>query len=132
MTLPKHLSHALAGKAFAFGFAALALVATIACPTAIAKPVKTASPAAVANAASAQETKTTASFTAFIEALWPDAKAAGVSRATFDAAFAGPFLPVTNGSYGVPQLRFAQSLYDCGVGAQVSHLTPPTHALAEG
>jgi len=43
-----------------------------------------------------------------------------------------PFLPVTNGSYGVPQLRFAQSLYDCGVGAQVSHLTPPTHALAEG
>ena len=43
-----------------------------------------------------------------------------------------PFLPVTNGSYGVPQLRFAQSLYDCGVGAQVSHLTPTTHALAEG
>ena len=43
-----------------------------------------------------------------------------------------PFLPVTNGSYGVPQLRFAQSLYDCGVGAQVSHLTPPTHALAGG
>jgi hypothetical protein len=26
----------------------------------------------------------------------------------------------------------AQSLYDCGVGAQVSRLTPPTHALAEG
>jgi len=43
-----------------------------------------------------------------------------------------PFLPVTNGSYGVPQLLFAQSLYDCGVGAQVSHLTPPTRALAEG
>ena len=43
-----------------------------------------------------------------------------------------PFLPVTYGSYGVPQLRFAQSLYDCGVGAKVSHLTPPTHALAEG
>ena len=28
--------------------------------------------------------------------------------------------------------RFAQSLYDCGVGAQASHLAPPTHALAEG
>src|SRR4029077_3491824 len=43
-----------------------------------------------------------------------------------------PFLPITNGSYGVPQLRFAQSLYDCGLGARVSHFTPPTHALAEG
>ena len=43
-----------------------------------------------------------------------------------------PFPTVTNGSYGVPQLRFAQGLYDCGVGAQVSHLTTPTHALAEG
>nr|WP_082072984.1 lytic murein transglycosylase [Hyphomicrobium sp. 99] len=28
-------------------------------------------------------------FRAFIESLWPDAKAAGVSRQTFDAAFAG-------------------------------------------
>jgi lytic murein transglycosylase len=28
-------------------------------------------------------------FRAFVESLWPDAKAAGVSRKTFDAAFAG-------------------------------------------
>jgi hypothetical protein len=63
------------------------------------------------------------------------AELAGRSRnrsARQPTAHRDPFLPVTNGSYGVPQLRFAQSLYDCGVGAQVSHLTPPTHALAEG
>ncbi|HRD76333.1 MAG TPA: lytic murein transglycosylase [Hyphomicrobiaceae bacterium] len=30
-----------------------------------------------------------AAFTAFIEALWPDAQALGISRATFDAAFKG-------------------------------------------
>jgi lytic murein transglycosylase len=30
-----------------------------------------------------------ADFKAFVAALWPDARAAGVSRATFDAAFAG-------------------------------------------
>lgn len=30
-----------------------------------------------------------ASFSAFVEALWPDAQAAGVSRATFDRAFEG-------------------------------------------
>ena len=37
----------------------------------------------VTNAASA------ASFREFVEGVWPDAKAAGVSRATFDAAFRG-------------------------------------------
>ncbi len=29
------------------------------------------------------------SFRTFLESLWPDAQAAGVSRKTFDAAFAG-------------------------------------------
>jgi membrane-bound lytic murein transglycosylase B len=112
MTLPTHPSQARAGKAFAFGFAVLALVATIACPTAIAKPVKTASPAAVANATSAPETKTTASFTAFVEALWPDAKAAGVSRETFDAAFAGVQLDSSVLERAKKQAEFERSIRD--------------------
>ncbi len=38
-------------------------------------------------------------FHTFIESLWPDAKAAGVSRKTFDAAFAG-----VEPDYSIPDL----------------------------
>src|SRR5689334_22904338 len=76
-------------KVFACTLTAFALAGAISHATAIAEPAKIAKPAAVAKAASAQETKSTAAFAAFLEALWPDAKAAGVSRQTFDAAFAG-------------------------------------------
>ncbi len=48
--------------------------------------------AAQSRAASAQQTATptpAGDFSRFVEALWPAAKAAGVSRATFDTAFRG-------------------------------------------
>lgn len=44
---------------------------------------------AMAFAAPAVHAKPADEFRAFIETLWPDAKSAGVSRKTFDAAFAG-------------------------------------------
>jgi lytic murein transglycosylase len=40
-----------------------------------------------------------ADFGSFVESLWPDAKAAGVSRKTFDAAFAG-----VKPDYSIPDL----------------------------
>jgi len=47
----------------------------------------------VANAASARD------FHAFVESLWPDAKAQGITRKTFDAAFAG-----VEPDYSIPDL----------------------------
>ena len=41
-------------------------------------------------------------FAGFLEALWPEAKSAGVSRATFDRAFAG-VMP----DYNLPDLELA-------------------------
>ncbi|MBV9569372.1 MAG: lytic murein transglycosylase [Hyphomicrobiales bacterium] len=55
---------------------------------ACAKPTATARSAETAPATPAPTTRST-SFAAFVETLWPEAKAAGVSRETFDAAFAG-------------------------------------------
>jgi lytic murein transglycosylase len=45
--------------------------------------------AVCAMASSAAFAKPSTEFSAFIEGLWPDAKVAGVSRKTFDTAFAG-------------------------------------------
>ena len=57
---------------------------------ALAKSARLATnPPGAANLSSAQETKPDAAFAAFIDALWPDAKAAGVSRETFERAFSG-------------------------------------------
>lgn len=50
-------------------------------------------------AASVVQAKPTEEFRTFIESLWPDAKAAGVSRKTFDAAFAG-----VEPDYSIPDL----------------------------
>ncbi len=44
--------------------------------------------AALVSATAAADAKPVQEFRAFIESLWPDAKAAGVSRKTFDTAFA--------------------------------------------
>ncbi len=78
------------GKVFACSIAALSLGVVVYRPMAFAQTVKTASPTAAPTPATlAQDTKSAASFATFVEALWPDAKAAGVSRETFDGAFAG-------------------------------------------
>jgi peptidoglycan lytic transglycosylase B len=76
-------------KVFAYTLTAFAHAAAISHAMAFAQPAKIAKATAVAKAALARETNSTAAFAAFIEELWPDAKAAGVSRQTFDAAFAG-------------------------------------------
>ena len=49
----------------------------------------TATLAAGCGLASPAHAQSNPSFQAFVEALWPEAKALGVSRPTFDAAFKG-------------------------------------------
>ncbi|MBY0562223.1 lytic murein transglycosylase [Hyphomicrobium sp.] len=53
-------------------------------------------------AATAVHAKPTDEFRAFIETLWPDAKSAGVSRQTFDAAFAGVEPDITIPDLDIP------------------------------
>lgn len=50
---------------------------------------RAATPAPAKAKAAAKASESAGDFRAFIAALWPDAAARGVSRATFDAAFAG-------------------------------------------
>ncbi|MBV8447175.1 MAG: lytic murein transglycosylase, partial [Hyphomicrobiales bacterium] len=67
---------------------------------------------AVAASPSSGATKNPASFAAFIEALWPKAKAAGVSRETFDAAFAGVQLDPTVLERTKKQAEFERTIPD--------------------
>jgi lytic murein transglycosylase len=53
-----------------------------------------------------------AEFASFIEGLWPDAQQAGVSRATFDAAFAGVHLDPTVVALTRKQAEFERSIRD--------------------
>jgi lytic murein transglycosylase len=53
-----------------------------------------------------------AAFSAFIEALWPDAEKAGVSRATFDAAFTGVHLDEAVIARTKKQAEFERSIRD--------------------
>jgi lytic murein transglycosylase len=53
----------------------------------------------IAVAATVVPAKSADDFHAFVESLWPDAKAAGVSRQTFDAAFVG-----VQPDYSIPDL----------------------------
>ena len=46
-------------------------------------------PAALLFASAAADRQTASSFSGFLERLWPDAAQEGISRATFDTAFAG-------------------------------------------
>ncbi len=46
-------------------------------------------PAALLFASAAAQSQTASSFSGFLERLWPDAARQGISRATFDTAFAG-------------------------------------------
>lgn len=62
--------------------AALALLALAEAPSTAQQPPRAAAPNAPAAASDE-------AFRRFVEALWPDAKAAGVSRETFEAAFTG-------------------------------------------
>ena len=54
---------------------------------------------AIVSLNTAANARSEADFGAFVQSLWPDAKAAGVSRKTFDAAFAG-----LKPDYSIPDL----------------------------
>jgi lytic murein transglycosylase len=68
---------------------------------------KTASPQAPA-----RQPANPAAFTGFVEALWPDAERAGVSRQTFDAAFAGVHLDLAVIARTKTQAEFERSIRD--------------------
>ena len=50
------------------------------------------------------------SFPAFLQSLWPQAQAAGVSRATFDAALSGLALDTSLGGQGPRQSEFLRPM----------------------
>ncbi|HRK23491.1 MAG TPA: lytic murein transglycosylase [Beijerinckiaceae bacterium] len=60
-----------------------------------------------------------ADFKAFVAGLWPEAQAAGVSRATFDAAFAGVTLDASVVAQTKRQSEFIRPIWDY-VGSAVS------------
>jgi membrane-bound lytic murein transglycosylase B len=63
-------------------------------------------------ASRARNTDDPASVERFIQSLWPDAQAAGVSRATFDAAFAGVRLDASVLAHTKQQAEFERSIRD--------------------
>ncbi|MFI5015189.1 MAG: lytic murein transglycosylase [Hyphomicrobiales bacterium] len=90
----------------AYGFCALALIGLTALPGSTATPAATAAKASLPRADKAQ------SFAAYIESLWPDAKQAGVSRETFDQAFAGVRLDQSVLDRTKKQAEFERSIRD--------------------
>src|SRR4051794_5933485 len=50
------------------------------------------------------------SFPAFLQSLWPQAQAAGVSRATFDTALSGLTLDTSLGGQGPRQSEFLRPM----------------------
>ena len=57
------------------------------------------------------------SFAAFVEGLWPEAQRAGVSRATFDAAFKGVTLDASILKHTVSQSEFVRPVWSYLAGA---------------
>src|SRR5580704_15081265 len=66
----------------------------------------------IAAAPASDKEKSAAAFVAFVEGIWPDAKAAGVSRETFDAAFAGVHLDKSVLEHMKKQAEFERSIRD--------------------
>jgi membrane-bound lytic murein transglycosylase B len=87
-----------------------ALLVGIALAPAIPSKAAGASPAPAR--ALARQPGDEAGFAAFIEGLWPDARAAGVSRETFDTAFAGVHLDPAVIGRTKKQAEFERSIRD--------------------
>ena len=95
----------------------LCLVGSLACMPAFAAP---ASPPAQA-----------ARFAAFIQSLWADASAAGVTRATFDAAFAGVAFDPSVLARTRRQAEFDRPIRDYLAGATAPSQVARGRALAQ-
>jgi membrane-bound lytic murein transglycosylase B len=88
-----------------------ALLASLASPSASQVKAAGVKPAPSARA-EARQPGMVAGFASFIEGLWPEASAAGVSRQTFDAAFAGVHLDQDVISRTRKQAEFERSIRD--------------------
>ncbi len=89
---------------------ALILAAGVACIMALAMHAKPAH--AQANGQKAANTANDAQFRKFIESLWPDARARGVSRATFDAALGKVTIDPSIGGTSARQAEFVRPIWD--------------------
>ena len=77
--------------------------------------------ALIAACAEAQEkSKAPADFSAFVQALWPDASARGITRTTFDSAFAG----LTSDPRVAATTR-RQPEYNSAIGAYINGIASP-------
>ena len=114
--------------------AALAAALIVAATPADAAPRKAATAAMVKKAAAAVAAKkaaaeaarkTDAAFRAFVDALWPLAEARGVTRSTFDAAFAGVTFDARIVAHTTAQAEFVQPIWvylsNAASPARVSH-----------
>ncbi|MBV9738085.1 MAG: lytic murein transglycosylase [Hyphomicrobiales bacterium] len=132
LRIPARLCPAPTRSVLLFAIGYFTLAAFSSSPNASAKSGTPAtSPPGAASLSSPRETKTAASFAAFIDALWPDAKAAGVSRETFDAAFAGVQLEQGVLERTTKQAEFERSIRDYLASAVSEREVEQGRALAE-
>lgn len=89
---------------------AILLAAGVACVLALAMHAKPAH--AQANGQKAASTANDAQFRKFIESLWPEARARGISRATFDAALGKVTLDPSIGGTSARQAEFVRPIWD--------------------
>lgn len=89
---------------------AILLAAGVACVLALAMHAKPAH--AQANEQKAANTANDAQFRKFIESLWPEARARGISRATFDAALGKVTIDPTIGGTSARQAEFVRPIWD--------------------
>jgi lytic murein transglycosylase len=111
------------------GFALTFAIAAALCATALREGAANATTIVAEGASSPQESPAVP-FSTFIEKLWPDAKAAGVSRNTFDRTFAGvrPDPSVTDRTR--KQAEFERSIRDYLVSAVPQRQVEKGRALA--
>jgi membrane-bound lytic murein transglycosylase B len=111
-------------------FRALLLAASVAVVTAAVMHAKPAR-AQGANAQKAAEVKNdTADFRRFVESLWPEARARGVSRATFDAALGKIAIDPTIGKTSAQQAEFVRPVWDYVNNAVTQQRTDRGRAMA--
>lgn len=112
-------------------FGALLLSATLASCMAIGEPVGLEMSGQITSPPRA-DGPIPASFTAFVESLWPDAQARGISRATFRAAFDGIGPDPTVIEAANRQAEFVKPIWDYLDGAaSAKRIANGTAALAQ-
>lgn len=118
-----------AGLTLGQAFRAVLIAAGVACVAGLAMQAKPAR-AQPAQAQKAKPVKSDASFSKFIESLWPEARARGVSRATFNAALGKVTLDPSIGGTSARQAEFVRPVWDYVNGAVTRQRVDRGRAMA--